>query len=340
MKLILSLLIISTLCLIFSGMNACGVTQSKEPETDIQDSVPPPYRIAYNVLVDEENYNYDVFTMNPDGSNKKNITRSEGVEWVYNSYGNRLYIFSDIDTCRRCFSLYETDANGSYFKKISNLILADSWIDSRRNGQEWIVKVKDKAQNHFTIINLDGKIVDEVFIPLGYANDPIFSKDGKSIVFRGSAVASKLQAGYQEELYEYNLTNNQLKQLTDYPKNDHTASLFDYRAGPPRRMKNGEISYSSKQKGNYSIFVYNPLLDISRQITSDTLNEVWHDWSDDNNLLFFDVEDTTGRVRYNIYALDLTNQSLIKLTDSTYNFNQAPVFVLPPDTVIQKGSDY
>ncbi|MBT8295888.1 MAG: hypothetical protein KJO51_05685, partial [Gramella sp.] len=41
------------------------------------------YAIAYNVLYDGEKDDYEVFSMNLDGSNKKNITNLPGVEWTY-----------------------------------------------------------------------------------------------------------------------------------------------------------------------------------------------------------------------------------------------------------------
>jgi hypothetical protein len=82
-------------------VSSCGSPKPLLVE-DIRQAV--PYKIAYNVLVDDEIYIYDVFTMNPDGSEKRNITKTPGVEWVYSAYEDRLYVFSDRDTCRRCFS--------------------------------------------------------------------------------------------------------------------------------------------------------------------------------------------------------------------------------------------
>ena len=190
-----------------------------------------PYKIAYNVLVSEEDYNYDVFTMNPDGSGKRNITNTKGVEWVYNSYKDRLYIFRMWIHVVDAFPLYETDDKGSYFTKITSFILEDSWIDSRKNGEEWIVKPKNEGNSTFYIINRQGDILETVKVPLGFANDPIFTVDGKGIIVRGSRVASKLKEGYFDELFEYDLTNRQLKQLTHYPKTDTSATLFDYHAG-------------------------------------------------------------------------------------------------------------
>ncbi len=334
--------------LLLATLNSCATKKEVEEPVapanaqgiDVQSEEKVPYKIAYNVLVDESLYNYDVFTMNPDGSGKRNITQSKGVEWVYASFKDRLYIFSDIDTCYRCFGLYETDAYGSYFTKVTSVILDDSWIDHRKNGEEWIVKPRGEGNSTFHIIDRKGNLIEEVRVPLGYANDPVFTVDGKGIIVRGSKVGSKLKKGYHDELFEYDLQTRQLTQLTTYPKNDKTATLFDYHAGPPRKKRNGEISYSSKQNGNYSIFVYNPLVGKSRQVTKDSADEVWHDWWAEDSILVFDRLDETTRTRYHIFTMDMRTKKELQLTDTTYNFNQAPTIVLPPGKFVQPSSEY
>ena len=49
------------------------------------------YKIVYNVLEDKEKDNYELYSMNMDGSDRKNITNTPGVEWVYYAYKNKVY---------------------------------------------------------------------------------------------------------------------------------------------------------------------------------------------------------------------------------------------------------
>ncbi|MEN9569679.1 MAG: hypothetical protein RL172_910 [Bacteroidota bacterium] len=114
------------------------------------------YKVAYNVYQDTANDNYDIYTMNMDGSNKKNITNTPGVEWVYYAWQDKLYFISDRDTCHRCYFLYRMDANGNHVKKISTLQLEDSWMDSRNNGTELIVTGRKgkELRNQLFIINI------------------------------------------------------------------------------------------------------------------------------------------------------------------------------------------
>jgi TolB protein len=83
---------------------------------------------VYNVLENREKDNYEIYSMNFDGSDKKNISNASGVEWVYYASENKVYYVSDIDTCHRCYFLYEMDAAGNGKRKVSNLQVEDSWM--------------------------------------------------------------------------------------------------------------------------------------------------------------------------------------------------------------------
>jgi hypothetical protein len=59
---------------------SCNENKNTRQETiELKDE----YAIVYNVLVNDSTDNYDVFQMNFDGSDKKNITNLPGVEWTY-----------------------------------------------------------------------------------------------------------------------------------------------------------------------------------------------------------------------------------------------------------------
>lgn len=66
------------------------------------------YAIAYNIHEHDTIHknNYEVITMNMDGTNKNNITNNPDVAWTYYAYENRLFFISDRDTCSRCFFVY------------------------------------------------------------------------------------------------------------------------------------------------------------------------------------------------------------------------------------------
>ena len=140
-----------------AALTACGI-QSKNQNNGRQ----PQYRIAYNVLADPEADDYEIFTMNPDGSGKKNISNRQGLEWTYYAYRDKILFISDRDTCRRCcYILYEMGIDGENVRKVSDICLADSWMSSRKNGAELIVTPHRSVDSAFYIINLQGKVLDK-----------------------------------------------------------------------------------------------------------------------------------------------------------------------------------
>ncbi|HCA81899.1 MAG TPA: hypothetical protein DEP53_19380 [Bacteroidetes bacterium] len=57
----------------------------------------PAYYIAYNVLIDSKASNYDVFAVDLDGSNKRNITHHNDLAWTYFAWKEKLFF---CDVCR------------------------------------------------------------------------------------------------------------------------------------------------------------------------------------------------------------------------------------------------
>lgn len=67
----------------------------------------PAFAIAYNVAVKDSagKSNYEVFSMDMDGHNVRNVSAHKDVAWTYKAYQKDLYFISDRDTCYRCFFL-------------------------------------------------------------------------------------------------------------------------------------------------------------------------------------------------------------------------------------------
>ena len=323
MKYLILPCLIMFVCALISceGNGKSGREKSKAKE--------PEYAIAYNVLTDSEHDNYEVFTMNIDGSEKRNVTNFSGVEWTYYSYEDRLYFISDKDTCQRCaYFLYETNYKGVNPKKISDIPLADSWMSSRFEGSQLIVLPKSKEDSAFYIMDTSGKIIQKLYTGFLSFSDPLFIDNGKKVVFRGGTKKSKKEAGYHEELYAINVDGTNLTQLTSYPKSDTTAPWFAYRVGPPQwHPTENFISYTSFQNGKYSLYAVTPDGKKHWKLTKNTQSEVYHNWSPDGRLLVMDLSDTL-ETRYHIGLMNWETKEMKVLTDTTYQYQQAPNFVM------------
>ncbi len=142
------------------------------------------YKIVYNVLEDRNKDNYEVYSMNMDGSDKKNLTNTPGVEWVYYAYEDKVYFISDKDTCHRCYFLYEMDAEGNNKRKITTLQLEDSWMSIRNKGTEMIVlgRVGTLRAQLFLVNLKNGSYKQITNDTISTKRDPIFLPNGKEFV--------------------------------------------------------------------------------------------------------------------------------------------------------------
>jgi len=148
-------------------------------------------KIAYNVFHNPYMDDYEIFVMNLGGSGKKNIGQWEGVDWAYYAYRNKIYFVSDRDTVHSRYFLYEMDADGNNVRKISVVRLADSFMGTRKNGTEWIVKPHSLIDSVFYVVEANGEVVQKFDAGKPYHADPFFSPDGTEIVFRGALKKSK-----------------------------------------------------------------------------------------------------------------------------------------------------
>lgn len=289
---------------------------------------PKEYRIAYNILWDRENDNYEVFTMKMDGSDHINITNSPGVEWVYYANEDKVYVISDKDTTHRHYFLYETDGFGKSTRKMINQRLNDSWLSSRKKGTEFIVDPRVAGDSAFYIYDHQGNLLSKLYTGLAYYNDPYFSPDGQQIVFRGAEKKFKKDNGFIDELYIINTDGSDIRQLTHYPESDTLAKWWEYHAGPPFWEPNRNvITYNSVQDGYSSLFLTTPDGKSPERITPDTLTAGWHAWSSDGKWIVFDGQIRNAKkTNYDIYLMEFESRLITRLTsDST--FEQAPVFV-------------
>ncbi|MCC6463287.1 MAG: PD40 domain-containing protein [Saprospiraceae bacterium] len=286
-------------------------------------------KIAYNVLENKAGDDYEVYSINPDGSGKTNVSRHPDVAWTYYAYRDKLYWISDRDTCPRCYFLYESDAEGQGLRRVSGLRLEDSWMGSRNKGSELVVSGRLSKEIRGQLFIIDLKTGDYRQITHDTSaryNDPVFSPDGQKIVYRYKK--NKRDRNEKMELWIANADGSQPRQLTHYPAADTTAEWHSYHAGPPHwNAKRGFISYQSKQGGKYRLFAVSPDGQKTQELGGwpEELGAGWHDWSPDGRWLaveLFTDESKPG----DIFLFDWKTKALKRVTDGP-GFKQSPVWV-------------
>ena len=284
-------------------------------------------RIVYNVFEDTAKDNYDIYSMNIDGTDKKNITNTPGVEWVYYTYKDRVFFISDRDTCHRCYFLYEMDADGNKVKRLSDLQLEDSWMSSRNNATEMIVLGRvGKIRAQLFLINLKTGTHKQITNDtVSTKRDPLFLPGGNEIVL-AYRPDRNLRRTVPDELWKMNLDGTNKSQLTHFPKEDTTTEWFRYHAGPPQwNNKYKFISYLSRQRRENQVYAVTPDGKKQWQITSGDMSSGWHSWSPDGEWLVMD-RSTHDERGYDIYLMNYKTRETKRLTDS-WKTEQAPVFV-------------
>ncbi|HEX6849464.1 MAG TPA: hypothetical protein VF144_20905 [Chitinophagaceae bacterium] len=285
------------------------------------------YKIVYNVYEDTARDNYDVYSMNMDGTGKKNLTNTPGVEWAYYAYEDKVYYISDADTCHRCYFLYEMDADGNNKRKISDLQLEDSWMGSRNGGTEMIVSGRiGKLRAQLFLINLkDGTYKQLTHDTLSTKRDPVFLPGGNEIVL-AYRPDKNLRRTVPDELWRMGLDGNNKIQLTHFPKEDTATKWYEYHAGPPQlNSKHHFISYVSRQKGQHQIYAVSTDGKKQWQVTNGEMGSGWHSWSPDGEWLVMDKTPKNEK-GYDIYLMNYTTKETIQLTND-WKYEQAPVIV-------------
>lgn len=287
-----------------------------------QNIFPQNYKIVYNAVLDKTCGTYEVFTMNPDGTEKKNISNWKGADWAYATYRDKIYFVSDRDTSARLWFLYEMDVNGNNVRKVFNTRLEDSYIGINSTGEKMIIKPLLKERNSFFIIDVKtGRIEDTLTVPLLNVSDPIYLPGDKQIAFRGNKVKKEA-----EELYVINLNGTELKKLTEYPKNDTTAKWYETHTGTPVWNASAKcLTYFSKQANNHSIHSINLNGTDSKKLTDNTFNEGWHVWTQDGKFLIYDGSDLQDK-NFDIYLKDVEGGLIRRLTTDSI-VEQAPLLI-------------
>ncbi|NEU09180.1 hypothetical protein GZH53_12710 [Flavihumibacter sp. R14] len=305
----------------------CACSSAKK----VPDKAGNELAIAYNIAVKDSSgkSNYEIFTMNLDGSNPQNITKNADVAWTYRAYKKDLYFVSDRDTCRRCYFLYKTDVSGNEVRKISELQLEDSWMDTRNNGKEIIVtgRIGKDIRHQLFIINSEtGSFRQLTNDTIASYRDPAFSPDGKQIAFVYRK--NKRDKTMNDELFVMDADGTNPRQLTNYPADDSNKNNNGYKAGATHWHPSGDfITYISMQNGRHNIFAVSPDGKKQWRLTANDYSEGWHDWSADGKWLTFDMANQ-DESQYHIMLMNWQTKEVRQLTDAKYKYQQSPVFVL------------
>lgn len=169
----------------------------------------------------------DLWTMNPDGSNKRQITRTDGYDGgaVFSRDGTKLVwranhpstpetkkkyheLLSDNLTSPMKMELFVADASGKNARQITNFGCASFAPTFTPDGKKILFSSNkndcDGRKFELFLVNLDGSGLEQVTNFGGFTAFPEFSPDGSKVVFASDKDA--------KQRYEFNIFTAEWKQ--------------------------------------------------------------------------------------------------------------------------------
>jgi Tol biopolymer transport system component len=220
-----------------------------------------------------------IFTMNPDGSNQKNISHTTTFEAFpnYSANGKQITYLSTMTGDQEIFKM---DATGRLQTRLTinpkSSDLEPSWSPS---GNKIAFRSRRKGNDEIFVMNSDGTGVKRLTINPDVDTSPAWSPNGKKIAF------TRFSGGDDSEIFVMNPDGTNQRQLTDNLNVD---------ADPNWSPSGNKIAFTSTRvtpsnpTGDTEIFIMNPDGTNPQNLTQDDTGEAEPAWSPDGKKIAFD----------------------------------------------------
>ena len=186
--------------------------------------------------------------------------------------------------------------DGSDFRKITDVVAADSGPSYSWDGQQIVFHSERKGWWKIWLMDAEGKHIRQLSNPPGSADyDPAFSPDGRWIAFTSGRTGT-------EDIFLHSVDGKELKNLT--------SRSGDQRY--PRWLADGRIIYYSNEGGQQDIYLMDKEGKKVDKIDLGPGNNIMADVSSDGRLVFSSDRDGTT----DLYMANIDGSGVKKLTES------------------------
>ncbi len=275
-------------------MNANGSAVKRivrDPEYDAEPRWSPDG--SKILFVTGRNNNFDVYVMDADGSNQKNLTadspKADGAP-AWSLDGSNIAIVSRRDGNDE---IYVTDADGGNLKRVTYNSASDTRPSWAPDGSKLAFQTDRDGNWEIYVMSVDGELdqlTDDAADDIG----PAWSPDGAKIAF------SSNRAGMQH-IYIMNADGSSPAQITNSPADD---------TEPAWSPDGKRIAFTSSRDGNREIYLMNADGSNQTRLTADPAIDIYPKWSPDGRILFNSTRDGQG----NLYVMDDDGANVTRFT--------------------------
>jgi len=285
------------------------------------------WRIAYVLWHDTTTAENSIHLMKMNGKKDKSIIDYSGSNWMVMASGSKCWFQVGKDSSGKQPGLYNFDIKTKEEKFLFDARGLYQDIDFSDKLNLYVGGFSHKPagviKNQYDIFlfNEDGSLKKPVTSDTAIDLEPVFTPDGKKIIFRSNRDRNP-KSWAEFEIYSINTDGTDLQRLTFNP--DSTENVL--RASSPNISSEGKIVFSGYWNGNYRLMVMNmDGSDLRPLIKMDDLEQTSFSFSPDGKQIAF-----TGRKKgmrnNNIYLINKDGTNLRQLT-SDWRRKVQPIFV-------------
>ena len=299
---------------------------------------------AQIAFVSQRDRNAEIYVMNADGSNLRNLTKHPDGDWMpsWSPDGKRIAFMSyrdgHVTNGRPMSEIYVMDANGDNPRNLTNdppgRDSHPSWSpDGKRIA---FVSDRDRGRDdphnlEIYVMDADGSNQQNLTNRPEEDRHPAWSPDGKRLVF--SSVRDghfESDFGVTDEIYVMDAEGGNEQRLTENRRYDWY---------PSWSPDGGRIAFSSDRKGdllNFEIYVMDADGGNEQRLTVNRVYDDWPSWSPDSqHIAFYSLRDGNAE----IYVMDVDGGNPQNLTNHPRS-DASPAWLNFPLSVSPSGKQF
>jgi WD40-like Beta Propeller Repeat len=259
----------------------------------------PTGPIAFSGNLDEQ-FNFDIYAMNPDGSGVTRLTSDPALESspAWSPDGARIAFYA---SGSGSYDIYAIDADGSGRTNLTHSPADEFWPDWSPDGSKIVFHGnRDVASNYeIYVMNADGSGVIRLTNSPGNDAIPTWSPDGSRIAFESDRDGNF-------EIYSMNPDGTGVTRLTNNAASD---------TGPEWSPDGSKLAFGSEPGGNADIYVMNANGSGQTRLTVDPAVDLLGAWSPDGTKIVF--ESRRDNFESDIFVMNADGSGQTNISNST-----------------------